>query len=120
MEFNLSILNRDLFFARAVLPMEKHEIPELGGSVNIRGLTGSEWDSITSKRDKSGEIEQRALAARFVAVGVVDDERKPVFAPGDVEGLNSLLPYGVLLRIANIVKKLSGLKDDEGKGDEKN
>jgi hypothetical protein len=120
----VTFLNREAILGRAKevgdLPREEMAVPEWGGSVYVRGLTGAEFDSILSKKDKSGNLDENGLAARIVVLGVCDAEGKRVFAPNDIAPLTNRQLHGVLVRVSNRIKKLSGIGENAEENAEKN
>lgn len=84
-------------------------VPELGGEVRIRTLTGEDFDRARkSWQGKGGAVDENGLAARFVVVGVCDDEGKPLFTDRDLDAVNRL-PSRVLMRLFRAVQDHNGL-----------
>jgi len=80
----MALLSRDEIFAVDDLKTEEVEVPEWGGSVLVRGLTGAERDEFeatTVKVDKSGKRvpDLENFRARLVALCTIDDKGQRLF-----------------------------------------
>jgi len=108
------ILSRDEILnvptAQAVLV----EVPEWGGSVYVRGLTGRERDqfelSMIETRGKSRKANLANMRARLVALCAVDAEEngKHLFTMSDVDRLGDL-GADALQRVYAVAQTKSGL-----------
>lgn len=78
-------------------------IPEVG-EVYIREITGEALDYIRGP----GDMDERAMFARLVVVGVCGDDGKPLFARKDVNDVNAM-KLSVLRSLAEAVQSHSGL-----------
>lgn len=75
----MALLSRDEIFAVDDLKLEEVEVPEWGGEVIVRSLTGSERDEFeasTVKTDKSGKRvpDLENFRARLVSLCMIDDK----------------------------------------------
>lgn len=74
-EFPAGFLDRDAILAADDLPEEVVEVPEWGGKVLIRGMTGEERDSfeesIMQQRGGEREINLKNFRAKLVARSIV-------------------------------------------------
>lgn len=120
-------LTREAILAANVMATEKVPVPEWGGTVTVRGMTGDELEAFlrTQSRDvpagnragrRGGQTEKQVseefLRARMVAWCVVDDDGNRKFSDDDVAALNKT-SSSALVRIARVVMRLSGLDEDE-------
>ena len=98
-----AILDVDDFRSRDV------EVPEWGGAVRLRCLSGVQRDEIETR---CANRETGNLRARMVAMAAVDDDGKPLFTAADVAGLGGK-NAAVLDRLFDVVQELSGLADKD-------
>jgi hypothetical protein len=91
-------------------------VPEWGGTVRVRGLTGRERDEYEShlldQRGKRMKVDMRDARARLVALSVIDAEGKPVFTAAHVETLGTK-SAAALDRIYDVAARLSGISDED-------
>jgi len=113
----MGLLTReDILAAGVELPVEDVEVPEWGGAVRVRGLTGAERDrfeeSIFGDRAKGGGRKLRLanMRARLVALSVVDADGKRLFSSADVEALGRQ-SAAALDRVFSVAQRLSGMSD---------
>ncbi len=109
-------------------PVATPEWPEIDGKVFARRLTGDErdeWEVFQGHvldQDTIGEDKKSKLAlmklgtknirATIVRLGACDEDGDSIFSPADVVwlGMKASEP---LDRIRDVIKRLSGMKDDE-------
>ena len=98
-------------------------VPEWGGAVKIRALTGKErdaWETALFQIDgKNVKMNKENLRAKLVALTVVDEAGQRLFTEADVEALGSK-SASALDRVYQASQKLSGLTPDDIKEMEKN
>ena len=98
-------------------------VPEWGGSVRIKAMTGKErdaWETALFQIDgKDVKMNKENLRAKLVALTVVDEAGQRLFTEADVEALGSK-SAAALDRIYQASQKLSGLTPDDIKEMEKN
>ena len=96
-------------------------VPEWGGEVYVRGMTGSERDrfesrivkiSVTPKGKKSTKVDMVDLRAKLCSATVCDSEGKLIFTESDIRKL-SKKSASALQRIFSVSQKLSGIGDDD-------
>ena len=94
--------------------IEKREvyIPEWGGSVYVRGMTGRERDqfeaTIIRQRGRNTEINMKNARAKLVVMCTVDQEGNHLFTDADV-ALLSEKSAKALDRIFVVAQELSGI-----------
>lgn len=114
----MSILSRDQILEAEDRPTETVYVPEWGGGVKVRGLSGAERDayeaSIASPRpDGRQHINLRNLRARLVVLACVDPETGGrLFKDDDAEALGAKGASAVD-RVFNAARRLSGLSEDD-------
>ena len=112
----MSLLSRDAILGADDRRTEDVEVPEWGGTVRVRGLTGTERDayeaSIVSLRgDGSQHFTLQNARARLVALCACDEAGERIFTDKDVKelGLKSAV---ALERVFDAARRVSGLSDD--------
>lgn len=111
------LLDREAILKADDLPVEEMEIPEWGGVVRIRAMSGKERDayeeSIILKR-KDGEYEtvMSNMRAKLLVRTIVDENDKPLFTTQDLELLGGK-SADVLSRLFQVAARLSGISRDD-------
>lgn len=119
------LLNRDQILAAKDLSHEDVPVPEWGGTVRIRGMTGDERDafeiSLVHAREDGANLSEAHIRARLVAFTAVDSEGKRLFTEADVAalGAKSSAPldrcYAVAQRLSRLTAgDLKELKGNSG------
>ena len=112
----MSVLNREEILDADDIVMELVSVPEWGGDVWVKGITGKardEWEAgIVSTTGKSTTVNMRNVRAKLCAISICDDEKKLLFTPSDIKELSgkSAAP---LQRCFVVAQRLSGLTDDD-------
>lgn len=112
----MAILSRDQILGADDIQTEKVPVPEWGGDVYVRGLSGKERDQFESSlvefRGKHRTLRLQNVRARLVALSAVDDEDRRLFTDADVELLGRK-SAAALERVASTAQRLSGLSDED-------
>lgn len=116
----MALLTRNMILAAPDLTTETVAVPEWGGEVLVRSLTGSERDQYESEFmviDTSGakptyEMEMGNARARLVALSLVDENGERMFDDTDVIALGKK-SAAALDRVYNVARRLSALSDDD-------
>jgi len=116
-------LNRDQILKADDLPSAEVEVPEWGGTVRVRGLTGTGrdeyWASLTVERDGQQVVDSANATAKLVARCVVGEDGEPLFTQRDVSELGER-SGAALNRVFEVATRLSGISDTDmaeaGKG----
>lgn len=112
----MGLLTKDGIFGATDIVTERVSVPEWGGDVLIRGLTGKQRDafeaSMMERRGKTMVPNTNNIRARLVAWACVDEEGQRLFNDGDITELGEH-SAGVLDRVYKVAAKLSGLSDDD-------
>jgi len=107
-------LGRDDILGADDLPVQEVEVPEWGGVVNVRSMTGYERDqfetSLTNGKDKS--VNLKNIRARLVCLTVVDDNGERLFTDADVDALGRK-SAAALDRVFAEAQILNGLRDKD-------
>lgn len=114
----MSGLSRDLILGADDRRTESVYVPEWGGDVTVRGLSGAERDAyeagIASPRpDGRQHINVRNLRARLVVLACIDPETGDrLFRDDDADALGAKSATAVD-RLFAVARRLSGLSDDD-------
>ena len=95
------------------------DVPEWGGSVNVRTMTGTERDSFEQGVIQDGKTNLANIRARFCSIVIVDDDGKQLFTDADISALGAKSGRA-LGRIFDVAQKLNGLTKDDFEELEKN
>ncbi len=110
------LLKRDEILEAQDIATERVEVPEWGGDVLVRGMSGSERDqfeeSILERHGKRREVSLRDIRAKLVAIAVVDEQGRQIFTEGDVAAL-TCKSAAALQRVFTAAQRLSGLSDQD-------
>jgi len=86
----MKALNRDDILNADDLPRERVDLPEWGGYVYVRTLTGQERDlwelAVVEGRERQAE---KSIRARLAVSVVVDESGKSLFAEADIPALSA-------------------------------
>jgi hypothetical protein len=92
------------------IPRERLELPELGGFVFVKGMTGGERDEFEkSCRDPKGRLRGNTRA-RLAVRTVVNEDGTRVFTDDDIQMVGRIR-VDVLQKVFNLAQKLSGISD---------
>ena len=109
-------LSKDQILAAEDIPTKDVEVPEWGGSVRMRGLTGSERDayesSLFQQRGEKRILRTENARARLVAMCIVDEDGERMFSDAEVKDLGRKSGK-VLDRLFDEARKLSGLTAED-------
>jgi hypothetical protein len=110
----MAYLTRDEILTVQDRQFEDVEVPEWGGTVRLRGLTGQERDrleaSVISKQGKVTNLTN--FRARLCALAIVDEDGERIFSDADVAALG-IKSAAALERVFMAAQRLSGLSDDD-------
>ena len=120
-------LTRDAILAASDITTEEVAVPEWGGTVLVRGMTGHERnayeDAITKETPVGNRAQKRAgqttrevlrdqIRASLVQWCVVDEQGAHVFTVADIPALNAK-SAAALERVVDVATRLSGMNDDD-------
>jgi len=107
-----TLSRESILTAAPPLALEVVEVPEWGGSVAVRELTGAERDaweaSVLGDDGKPSDQAMTNARAKLVVRSVVDDDGTRVFGDTDIEAVGALSARG-LNRVFEVACRLSGL-----------
>lgn len=110
-------LTRDEIMKHRDLPIVVVDVPEWGGTVKVKALTGRQRDAfeasiVEQRRGGKAVVQMDNIRAKFVALCVVDDNDQPLFYPSDVELLGEL-SAAALERVFDAGRRLSGMSQND-------
>jgi hypothetical protein len=105
----MTYLTRDAILGAPDLPTEDVDVPEWGGVVRVRGMSGAardEWERARVEREPN-------LRARVASLCIVDEHSAPLFSAVDVARLGQKSAKA-LEKVLEVAVRLSGLAGDDG------
>jgi hypothetical protein len=112
------LLDAATILAKAQLPHEDVEVPEWGGTVRVRALSGTERDryeaGFVMLRGNTRTVTTENFRSRLVAMACIDEDGNRLFTDAQVKELG-LLNAGALDRVFAVAQRLSGLRDEDMK-----
>ena len=98
------------------IAVEKVEVPEWGGHVYAKGLTGAERDkfeaSLVTTRGKERNVNMANIRAKLASLTVCDDTGARMFSEEDVQALGQK-SASALQRIFEVSQRLSRIGDED-------
>jgi len=112
------MLSRDDIFRVVDVHTEIVDVPEWGGAVTVRGMTGRERDRYEQSMliaDKKGTLkpDMTDARARLVAACAVDGDGNPLFTDKNDVMLLTMKSAAALDRVAAVAQVLSGISDKD-------
>lgn len=102
------LLDRAAILGASDVQSERVEVPEWGGHVYVRAMTGTDRDAWEQMLVKDGKSNVDNARAKLVVVSTVDEDGNRLFAVEDVELLGRK-SGAALTRIAAVAQRLSKL-----------
>jgi len=108
----MALLNRDAILQADDLPTKTVDVPEWGGAVCVRSMTGVERDQYEStmveRKGKDVQVNLKNIRAKLVALCCIGDDGKRLFGEDDAEALGKK-SAAALDRVFSVAQKLNGL-----------
>lgn len=112
----MPLLSKAAIFAADDRTWEDVEVPEWGGTVRIRGLSGSERDAFEASVNKviNNKVvrDLRNFSARLVALSAINEDGSPLFEQNEVAALANRSSLA-LSRLFDVACRLSGMNDED-------
>jgi len=110
-------LSRDDILKASDNDPEEVEVPEWGGTVLVRGMTGRERDAFEISMMQPGRGGRKVMdasntRAKVIARCVVDDDGNRLFTDADVTELGAK-SAAAIDRVFEVAARLSGMADEE-------
>ena len=101
----------------AKIERDKLHVPELGGDIYVRGMSGKERDEFEEglripKGKRAGQSDLRNFRAKLAVKVIVTEDGQRILSDEDAS-IFGQLPAGVLDRIISRCAELSGMADEE-------
>lgn len=110
------MLTKDQILGIKDLQIEKVDVPEWGGYVFVRGMTGAERDSFEASvvdiRGSSQKINMVNVRAKLVSLTACDEEGNRLFEDSDIIELGKKSALA-LQKVFDVAQRLSGLSKEE-------
>lgn len=110
------LLTKDLILAADDLMTEDVAVPEWGGTVRVRSLSGTERDAfeqaIVTRKGKNVQTNLTNIRAKMSALCMVDESGQRLFNDADVVELGQK-SAAALDRVFSVAQRLSGLTDKD-------
>lgn len=117
----MGLLTKEAILAATDLKFEEVEVPEWGGTVRVRSMTGADRDAfeqaILDARDAGGKLPN--VRARLVAAALVDDAGVNLFTQADIEALGAK-SIKALDRVYAVASRLNAIAPEDVEALEKN
>jgi hypothetical protein len=114
----MGYLSKAAILGASDLQTQDVHVPEWGGDVRVRGLTGTERDAfeatIAQRKGKDVKMNFQNARARLVSLSAVDESGERLFSDADVVALGGK-SAAALDRLFAVAMKLSGLTPDDVK-----
>jgi len=113
---SMPVLNRDEILAVDDIQIELIEVPEWGGAVFVKGMTGAERDRFESgivriSGDES-QVNMVDIRAKLCAATAVDEDGKKLFTAADIKELTKKSAVA-LQKVYEAATRLSGMSDED-------
>jgi len=113
---SVKLLTRDQIFDSQDIQEEIVAVPEWGGSVKVRGMTGIERDvfesSIMQGKGKNIKMNWQNVRAKLVVHSVIDEDGNKLFTDADVARLGEK-SAAALDRVFDVAQRLSGITKED-------
>lgn len=111
-----SYLGRDAIIEMDDRQYDDVEVPEWGGKVRVRGMSGTQRDdyeaSIITNNGADRKVNLRNARAKLVARCIVDEDGKTIFTTEDVPALGRKSAVA-LERVFDAARRLSGMTEGD-------
>jgi hypothetical protein len=107
-------LSRDAIFAAKDTEVHEVEVPEWGGTILLRSMTGEQrnnYEYWAHQQSKSGTADYRGIRERLIICCAVDEEGNPLFTEDDLASIASK-DSGVIDRLHEKCQKICGMDAD--------
>jgi len=112
----MAILTREQILQANDIATETVSVPEWGGEVLVRALSGSQRDAFDDatleQKGKNRRVNLVNVRARLCAISIVDETGKRMFSDEDVRALGRK-SAAALDRVFAAAQRLSGLTDED-------
>ena len=110
------ILTRDDILRADDIQAEIVDVPEWGGQVRVKGLSGTERDRFEQdsidQRGKTTKLNFANIRARLLVLCLVDEQGNRLFQRSDIDLLGQK-SAAALNRVFDVARRLSGLNQED-------
>lgn len=110
------ILTRDDILRADDIQAEIVDVPEWGGQVRVKGLSGTERDRFEQdsidQRGKANKLNLANIRARLLVLCLVDEQGNRLFQRSDIDLLGQK-SAAALNRVFEVARRLSGLNQED-------
>lgn len=111
------MLNREAFLsAKATVPVEEVLLPELGGSVFVKGMTAKDRTAFEKQfqtpSGKPNKVRIAEIRERLVVATVCDENRNPLFTEADIPAIGEQ-SAAVVERLVSVAQRLCGMTNQD-------
>lgn len=108
----MALLTREQILAAQDIRYDTVQVPEWGGEVRLRSMTGADRDEyeqwLIANRGPDDRANIRNLRARLVSLSIVDEAGQRLFSDADIEALGGR-SSAALDRVAEAASRLNAL-----------
>lgn len=112
----MAFLSREMILAAQDIMVEEVDVPEWGGTIRLKALTGAQRDKIEQaavvQRGRKTSMDMVNFRAKIIAASAVDEEGHLLFTEKDVVALGKKAA-GVLDRLSEVASRISGMSDED-------
>lgn len=108
----MALLTRDAILKADDLPKETVDVPEWGGGVLVRSMTGAERDAFEAQMFEGGKARLQNLRARLVSQVCVDEQGNRLFTDEDIVALGAK-SANALDRVFNAAQRLNAMGKED-------
>lgn len=109
-------LSKEAILAVNDVQFEDVAVPEWGGTVRVKSLSGSERDALEASmiegKGKNANVNLANLRAKLVARSIVDGEGRRIFEDTDIAELGKK-SAAALNRVYEVAQRLSGITQED-------
>jgi len=107
-------LTREQILSAEDIKTEEVEVPEWGGTVLVKGMTGKERDLFEMSFLTGGQSTVENVRAKLVSLTIIDAESKQIFSMADIDTLGQKSAKA-LDRVFAVAQKLSKIGAEDVK-----
>lgn len=108
----IKALDRTTILAADDVQTKLVQVPEWGGAVYVKAMTGAMRDAWEQMLVKEGASSIENARAKLLVISVVDEDGNRLFTDADIQALGEK-SGSALTRLANVAQKLSRLGEKE-------
>lgn len=109
----MTFLSKEQILERRALPLEDVAVPEWSGAVRVQGLSSADGDkflaSLNRQNGQKIERDTTYYCAKLLALCLVNEQGERLLTEADVLAL-AQQSNAVVMRLADIAQRLSGLQ----------